>query len=323
MRHKIIAGTKPVHLLLLFLLVFILSACSSPLNNASGVLQTRVVVTRDFGKTVILDETTDLPPDSNALKALQGVTRVETAYSGGFVRGINGLKSEYKNTASLKQDWFVFINGLLANTGALDYTLQPGDIQQWDFHTWSFQQMVPAIIGHFPLPLTQGYEGKTRPAVIACSPTYRDEADSLQKLLVQLKVSDVSIRDVSGLSPKEKEESNIFLIDTPDNSLVTELNKNWRRLGFFAHFENNSLLALTAEGRIQQRYEAGTGWVQATQNPWNPNGTGACESTAWLITGTDTAGVKAAARSLIENYTAIRYSCALIISNGELIRLPL
>ncbi|GAI85551.1 unnamed protein product, partial [marine sediment metagenome] len=32
--------------------------------------------------------------------------------------------------------------------------------------------------------------------------------------------------------------------------------------------------------------------IQATQNPWNPKGIGACENVVWLVSGTDEAGVK-------------------------------
>jgi hypothetical protein len=147
---------KKLNLLLFLFLTLILSAVS----------EIRVVITWDFGSQLLLDEKLVLTGRTSALEALKQVAQVETAYGGGFVKGINGTRSEFMGAASSKKDWFVFINGILANTGALDYTLQPGDIEQWDFHTWTFQRSVPAITGGFPQPFAGGFAGRTRPACI-------------------------------------------------------------------------------------------------------------------------------------------------------------
>ena len=90
------------------------------------------------------------------------------------------------------------------------------------------------------------------------------------------------------------ESHNLILIGSIDTELILELDRNWRRLGFFAHFQNGNIVTLNAKGDIAATYGTGVGLIQATQNPWHPNGIGACESVVWMVSGTDEVGVKAA-----------------------------
>jgi hypothetical protein len=289
---------------------------------SAGTIHVQAVITRDFGKEILSEKTLALPEKSSAMEALSGIAQVDTAYNGGFVKGIDGISSKYQGAASAKQDWFVFINGVLANTGALDYSLYAGDIEQWDFHTWSFHQSVPAVIGHFPQPFKQGYAGKVRPTIITYSDDFKDQAVSLKKYFTDAGIQNVSLTAIAGLTEKEKQEGNIILIALPENGLINELNQNWRRLGFYAYLEKDSIVAMTAEGKKAQTYAAGTGWIQATQNPWNPDGIGAGENVVWLITGTDIAGVQSAANSLINRCAELKYACAAIVAGSEIVRLP-
>ena len=143
-------------LLLTLLLIVLLCGCSAQLpvieNDESAGSSIKsvvtVVITRDFGKKVLLEQTVEIEPDTNAMDALQRVADVETKYGGGFIRAINGIGSEYE--VGSERDWFFYINGIQSNIGALDYKLHDGDIQHWDFHDWSFRQFIPAIIGDFP-----------------------------------------------------------------------------------------------------------------------------------------------------------------------------
>jgi hypothetical protein len=317
---------KKLNLLLLLFLLVIPCACSSPPppppGSVADAAAVQVVVTRDFGRETILDEKVILSVPTSALEALKQVAQVETAYGGGFVRGINGTSSQFRGAASSKKDWFVFINGMLANTGALDYTLQTGDIMQWDYHTWSFHQSVPAITGSFPQPFSGGYAGQIRPASIVYGEDFREQGNSLKQTLTGSGVQNVKLIGIAGLNAKDKQEDNLILIGAADDSLVIELNRNWRRLGFFAYLENSRLVTLTASGQPADTYGAGTGWIQAVQNPWNPNGIGADENVVWLVTGTDQAGVKAAAARLTTGNVELKYTCAAVIAGDQVVRLP-
>jgi hypothetical protein len=300
-----------------------LTACSSPpAGEVAGIHSVRAAVTRDFGAEVLADRPLGLPENSNALEGLGKVAKVETSYGGGFVKSINGLSSRYGGPASSKQDWFLFINGMISNTGGRDYRLLEGDLEQWDYHTWSLHQKVPAIIGHFPRPFSGGYAGKTRATSIVFESGLEKEASGMNAYLQSSGVMALDLTAIDALAEKDRQERNLLLLALPDNSLVRELNRNWRRLGFYAYFENAEIVALNAEGKTTQRYGSGTGLIQATQNPWNPDGIGADENVVWLISGTDPAGLQSAVDVLVNQSESLTYACSIIVSGGNIIRLP-
>jgi len=281
----------------------------------------RVIATRDFGRELMFDERLELPPDASAMAALEQVAEVETTYGGGFVDAINGIHSGFNENGE-KRDWFFYINGIQSNVGALDYQLQPGDVEHWDYHDWTFQQSIPAIVGAFPEPFLHGYDGRKRSTIVVYSDNLIEEAEELEKGLAPLRLDDVSISGTAELPVSAKESSNLVLLGTADNELIMELNQNWKKLGFFAHFENGSLVVLDARGETDKTYGAATGLIQATQNPWNPRGTGACENAAWMVTGTDDRGVRNAIEALLRNHAQLQYAFAIVIANGEIIKIP-
>jgi hypothetical protein len=300
-----------------------LCACSTqPSEKEAGVLTVRVVATQNFGQELIFDETLEVLPGTSAMSALTKVAEVETAYGGGFVNAINGVRSGFTEGQSMKTDWFIYVNGIRSNTGALDYELRDGDTQHWDFHDWSFHHFIPAIMGDFPEPFRNGYRGKTSSTIIVYADRLKEDAENLERRLIRLGVSNVSTKRTGELSENEKESSNLILLGTMDNMFISELNQNWKRLGFFTYFENGNLVVLDAEGEIAAKYDSGVGLIQATQNPWNPNGIGACENVVWMVSGTDEAGVKDALDALVNHHIELQYACAAIVANGEIIKVP-
>jgi len=316
--------TKSLALITAFLLaVAALCACSAPSSEKeAGVITVRVVTTQNFGQELMFDETLEVLPGTSAMAALIKVAEVETAYGGGFVNAINGVRSGSTGSQSMKMDWFFYVNGIQASIGALDYELYDGDIQHWDFRDWSFHHFIPAIVGDFPEPFRHGYGGKTSPTIIVYANGLRGDAEDLENRLAQLSIGDVSIKRLSELSENEKESRNLLLLGTMDCQHISELNQVWNRLGFFAHFKNGNLVVLNTEGEVVTNYGAGVGLIQATQNPWNPKGIGACENVVWLVSGTDEAGVKDAIHALVNRYTEFQYACAVVVANGEIIKVP-
>ena len=315
---------KLLVLITAFLLVIaILCACStSPSEKEADVITVRVVATENFGQRLMFDETLEVLPGTSAMAALTRVAEVDTSYGGGFVNAINSVRSGFTGSQSMQMDWFIYVNGIQSNIGALDYKLNDGDIQHWDFHNWSFRHFIPAIVGDFPEPFVHGYGGKTTPTVIAYSENLKEDADNLERRLVRLGVSDISIKRLSELSENERESHNLLLLGTMDSEPISELNQVWNRLGFFTHIENRELLVLNAEGKVAAKFGAGAGLIQATQNPWNPKGIGTCENVVWMVSGTDEAGVKSAIDTLINHYTEFQYACAVVVVGGEIIKVP-
>lgn len=309
---------RPLVLIILLLLsaVVALSACSP--GGTGTDITVRVVVTQNFGRDLMLDETIEVPTGASALEALQQVADVETAYGGGFVNTINGVRSQYP----AQEDWLFYINGISTNKGAAGYILEDGDIQHWDFHDWSFRMFIPAIIGDFPQPFLHGYGGQVRPTVIVYADGLREEAEALERGLAELGVENVSLKHTGELTDDDKQHSNLILLGTKDSDLVSEMNQAWDKLGFFVHFEDGVMVVHNSRGEVEAEYGAGCGLIQATQSLWNPKGVGACENVVWMASGMDADGVKSAVDALINRHDHFQYAYAIVIANGEIIKVP-
>jgi len=270
----------------------------------------------------MFDETLEILTDTSAMEGLKLMAEVETEYGGGFVNAINGVRSKSIGNRGAEKDWFIYINGIQSNIGAFDYKLHHGDIEHWDYNDWSFHQFVPAIIGDFPEPFLHGYGGKVSPTMVVYATGQKKEAENLKRNLVKLGVSNADIRMFSELSESEKESSNLIILGTIGNALVSELNKVWKRLGFFAHFEGGNIVTVNSKGEVVAEYGAETGLIQATQNPWNPKGIGACENVVWLVSGTNQAGIQSAVDILLDNYSVIQYAYAVVVTGDGVIRVP-
>src|SRR6266516_6413688 len=122
------------------LAVAALAGCGSTQTKGSATLW----ITRDRGQHVLL------------------VDKVKASYGGRFVQSIKGLAGD----RSGRRDWFYFVNGYEADSGAADYTLHSGDVEWWDYRSWKRDIHVPVVVGAFPEPFLHGYAGKTRNAAI-------------------------------------------------------------------------------------------------------------------------------------------------------------
>lgn len=284
--------------------------------------QARVIVTVDFGSQVMLDELVTISADTNAMEALQQVAEIETAYGGGFVNAINSTHSGYSDGHASKEDWFISVNGIMTKTGALDYTLHPGDVEHWDFHNWGFQQFIPAAIGAFPEPFLHGYEGTVYPTIVCYQDGWGEDAGGIADSLSQLGVEDVSACPFDVLTDEQQASCNLVLLGTAEFAPIAELNELWKRMGFFMNVEGDRLIVYDGTGDTAGEYDAGVGFIQATQSPWNPKGIGVCENVAWMVSGIDEAGVSQAVDALINHHQDFTWACAAVVADGEVIRVP-
>ncbi len=300
-----------------------LCACSASREAVQvSPASVRVIATQNFGQELIFDKSVQIDAGTTAMDALKKVAQVETGYGGGFVSSINGISSEYGSASSKKKDWFFYINGIVSNVGAGDYALKGDEVEHWDFRDWSYHQFVPAIIGSYPQPFLSGFKSMVVPTLVVYDAPFVAEAESLVDNLKQTGVSQLSAVSADRLSKESREQSNLIIIAGRQNSLTSELNSLHKRLGFYAYIEAGKIVVLDGAGNLSREYSQNCGLIQATQNPWNPNGIGAEENVVWMITGLDVDGVRSAAKVLINNHNELSYAFAIVINEGIIMKIP-
>jgi len=145
----------------LLLAILLLAGCG---EERGGDGKAQLWITRDRGAQVLLER--EVPAGLTAMQALDRVADVETRYGGRFVQAIDGIEG----SLTKQRDWFWFVNGIEGDRSATEYRLRPGDVEWWDFRSWSGARMAqPVVVGAFPEPFVHGYDGEVRPAVVVGS----------------------------------------------------------------------------------------------------------------------------------------------------------
>jgi hypothetical protein len=132
-----------VKALVVLLLAFAVTACGGERQHGTATLW----VTRDRGAQVLYTGT--VPAGLTATQALERERKVTTRYGGRFVQSIDGING----SATKQRDWFYFIDGVEGDRSAAEVTLHPGDIEWWDYRSWTGSSMsVPVVVGSYPQP---------------------------------------------------------------------------------------------------------------------------------------------------------------------------
>ena len=101
-------------ILAVLLLVTSISGCSTQSSGETrSSITVGMVVTQDFGQELMLNEIIQVSAGASAMEALHQVADVDAAYGGGFVDGINGVRSGGSD------DWFFYVNGIAAKNGTI------------------------------------------------------------------------------------------------------------------------------------------------------------------------------------------------------------
>lgn len=301
---------------MIILLVILPAGCTDNVSapSGSGSILVPIAATRNFGREVIFERFALVKEGDSAQTAVEEVADVTMA--GSFIESIDTL------TGDTEYYWLYYINGILANVFAGGYPLHDGDMQHWDFHDYSYSMHgSSAIIGDFPEPFLHGYGGVTYPVIIVYTEGFQAEAERIKELLDGLDIKDVSVKNAAAVTEDERESNNLIIVSTMESEMIARMNKSYRGLALFAHFDEDKVEALNAKGRVEAEYGAGTGVIQAVQNIWNPKGSWACESVVWMISGIDKEGVQQAVETLI-NQTKMEYAFGVIIADGDVIRVP-
>ncbi len=296
------------------LLLAALAAAGCGLGPGEDVGSVEQTVTREFGSVPMLESTVEANESDTVMRVLEGETEIETRYGGGFVRSIGGFEEARRD--GRPYDWFFFVDGIESPIGAADYDLQGGERIWWDHRDWTATNRVPAVVGTWPAPFSDGYEGKSHPVAVECEgggAVCAEVRAALEGAGVELAAGspDAAIRVLVGPWVQVREDPAAALIeDGPQES------------GVYADFEQGAggqgvgggfrLVGLDLSGDPVRDLGPDAGLVAATRRYEAPP--------VWVVTGGTPAAVQAAAELL--DTAKLRDHYAVASENGKETPLP-
>jgi hypothetical protein len=293
------------------LLALALSGCG--LGAGARPDGARLTITRDFGERALRDlRSPSVGGSETVMRLLQRNARVTTRFGGGFVQSIDGLSGG--TSGGRPVDWFYYVNGVEAPRGAAATRLRSGDRVWWDRHDWTAAQTVPAVVGSFPEPFRHGIDGKRFPVRVECAPPASDACGRVSRELASF-----DIPAATGSLQNARADVTLRVLVGPWSALrsdpaISEIERGPAASGVYARpaADGRTIAALDAGGHAVRSLGPGTGLVAATRR-------GDREPT-WVVTGTDAAGVAAAARAFDQRALDRRF--ALAVSGGRPLALP-
>jgi hypothetical protein len=253
----------------------------------SGVVT--LTVTRGFG-TAPVGSTTEktIPGSQTVMRMLERSFKVTTRYGGGFVQSIDG-----QTGSSSRHDWFYYVNGIEATLGATGTSVHKGDRIWWDLHDWTATDSIPAVVGSFPEPFIHGINGRRFPVTIECA---ADVATACKRVTDELTAIGVPASSQAIGTGSGSDSLGVIVgtyQDIHEELLAALLEHGPVSSGVYAKFAGptgSSLQLLNPQSQVVKTLGAGAGLIAASaQTSTGP---------AWLITGTNVAGVSAAAAAL-------------------------
>ena len=266
--------------LALALLAAALAGCGASGGGDSD--EFAVTITRDYGATDVIALTREPLPPAGGLGAL------------------------LRRTPNPRGGESLFVNGILAGEPAGELTLHGGDRVWLDQHEPGAARASAAVVGSFPEPFVHGVDGKRLPVRVECDDPRGASCAAVADKLVGLGV--VAGRSI--LSRSAADETLRILVG-PWKRLrgrdfeSASIDRGPRSSGVYARFDASGqrLLVFDRAGGVARTLGAGTGLVAATR--------AARRRPVWFVTGTDDAGVAAAARALDESVLADRFALAI------------
>lgn len=299
------------------LLVSGLIAAGCGLGPGEDTGTASLIVTRDYGSQVLIDEPhLSVNESSNAMRILDEKADLETAYGGEYVQAVDGLSGDTRGGRSF--DWFFSVNGIVAERGSAQFPISGGDIVWWDYRDWTDAMEVGAVVGTYPAPFSTGYDNRGWGVEVEC----RGEKTACRMVKNQLKGDGVTLADTG--------ENMKLLVGTWDEVEGTpegrRISKGAGASGVFARFNAGTtatpngqetapwhLIGLDIEGDDRLDYGPEAGLVAAMRRAEDPP--------VWLITGGTDEAVQMAAAALNPEDLERRY--AAVVSDRQVTSLPL
>ena len=289
----------------------LLSGCgfgAGPGTKDASVLVTGNFGTQPYGSAV----EKHVPGSETVMSLLQRHFKVTTRYGGGFAESIGGHTG-----SSSRRDWFYYVNGIEATKGAATTDVHAGDHIWWDLHDWTATDSVPAVVGSYPEPFTNGIGGREFPTLVNCGSAVQKACDEVGSALHKygVKAADQVLGTGSG------SDSLAVVVGTWSEIkgvIAAQLiAAGPRSSGVYARFVGSTGQALELDnpkGQVMRTLRGSVGLIAAT-------GEASLGQPTWFVTGTDAAGVLAAARA----FTAARlqHHFAVAVDGSTVIPVPL
>ncbi len=290
--------------------VLALAGCGLGAGKATSGVVT-LTVTRDFGTAPVGSVTEkSIPGSQTVMRMLERSFKVTTRYSGGFVESIDGHAGR-----SSRLDWFYYVNGIEASLGAAGTSVDKGDRIWWDLHDWTATDSIPAVVGSFPEPFIHGIGGRRYPVTIECATDAGAACKRVTSELDSIGVP-VSSQAIGGGSGTDSIGVVVGTWRDVGGELLAQLIEHGpASSGVYARFagaSGSSLQLLDPAGKVVRTLGVGAGLIAATAQP--------STGPFWLITGTDVAGVNAAAAALTP--ARLRDHFALAVQGGTDLPVP-
>ncbi len=267
----------------------------------NGTKAVTLTITRDFGARRIAEIRQAHVTGTEALISLLE-HRLTIQTSGNTVTSIDGV------SAKPGTSWFLFINGSASGLGSrkLRTIVRPGDRIWWDLHNDTATRNVPVVVGSFPEPFVHGLGGKRLPVTLECAADVTAACDRVSVALTAVGVP--AARQLLGTGSGT---ATLGIVVAPWKELKNEIAglliaHGPATGGVYARFagrDGQTLELLGANGQVTKRLGAGAGLVAGTGNPKT--------APAWFVTGTDAAGVAAAASALTPARLAFHLAVAV------------
>ncbi len=306
------------------LLLAALAAAGCGIGPGRGLGEAELTVTRDYGaRRVVAPVREEVTEADTVMRLLERNAKIATRYGGGFVQSIDGLEGSERG--GRRYDWFFYVNGVESAVGAADYPLHGGEAVWWDFRAWSAAMGVPAVVGSFPQPFVDGYDGRRRPVAVEC----RGGGAACAVVRARLEQAGARVRVLSRYARQNANSGG----DGGAPGAIRVLVGPWGRLrgdpvaaqieagpqasGVFAEFRRAGgsyrLWGLDEGGRAARRFGGDAGLVAATRRYEAPP--------VWVVTGAGAQGVRAAAGLL--DSRGLRDHYAVAAEGGGETALPL
>jgi hypothetical protein len=303
---------RPARILPAIATAAVVAIAGCGLGPGKGTPQVSLTVTRGFGNARVASVTdAKVPGSETVMRMLERSFTVTTRYGGGFVQSIDGASG-----TPFHVDWFFYVNGVEGGRGAAGTAVHRGDRIWWDLHDWSATDTVPAVVGSFPEPFLHGTGGRRLPTTLACA---SDAHAACKRVAAEFRSIGVPTPTVL-LGTGSGSDSLAVVVgtwrDLHGQLAATLVEHGPGSSGIYARFtgpSGSALQLMNPTGSVVRTLGAGAGLIAAT----GQSATG----TVWMITGTDVAGVSAAAAALTP--ARLRNHFALAVQGRTNLPVPL